>query len=217
MQTWSDALKTVKQSASFQQLMHFTQSARNSGKVIYPPADAVFNAFKFTPFHAVKVVILGQDPYHGEGQANGLAFSVNPHIAIPPSLKNIYKEIASDIGTLPPETGDLTPWAQQGVLLLNAVLTVEAHRANSHRNQGWEVFTDAVIASLNDAEQHIVFLLWGAPAQKKAALIDSDKHTILTAPHPSPLSAYRGFFGCKHFSRANQALIEHGQRPIQWV
>ncbi len=215
--TWKAALHDIKQSEAFQGAVAFAQAERNSGKVIYPPAEQVFNAFKQTEFAEVKVVILGQDPYHGAGQANGLAFSVNQGVKIPPSLVNIYKEIASDIGAVPPKHGDLTHWAQQGVLLLNTVLTVEASRANSHRQHGWEVFTDAVISSLNQAEQHIVFLLWGAPAQKKAALIDAQKHTILTAPHPSPLSAYRGFFGCKHFSRANEALIAHGQKPIIWV
>ncbi|PIE74237.1 MAG: uracil-DNA glycosylase [Deltaproteobacteria bacterium] len=217
MKTWSEALKNIKKSDAFQHATHFVKSERNGGKVIYPPVEQVFNAFKHTEFADVKVVILGQDPYHGAGQANGLAFSVNRDVAIPPSLKNIYKEIASDIGAMPPKHGDLTHWADQGVLLLNTVLTVEASRANSHRNQGWEVFTDAVITSLNQTEQHIVFLLWGAPAQKKALLVDATKHTILKAPHPSPLSAYRGFFGCRHFSRANEALIAHGQTPIIWV
>lgn len=217
MNTWKAALADIKQSDEFRHATHFVSDERNSGKVIYPPAEQVFNAFKHTEFADVKVVILGQDPYHGAGQANGLAFSVNRDIAIPPSLRNIYKEIADDIGAAPPKHGDLTAWADQGVLLLNTVLTVEANNANSHRNQGWETFTDAVIQSLNQAEQHIVFLLWGAPAQKKSALIDGNKHTILTAPHPSPLSAYRGFFGCKHFSRANKALIVHGQNPIIWV
>lgn len=217
MQTWSEALRNLKQSEAFRHATHFAQSERNSGKIIYPPTEQVFNAFKHTEFAAVKVVILGQDPYHGEGQANGLAFSVNKGVTIPPSLVNIYKEIATDIGAIPPKHGDLTHWADQGVLLLNTVLTVEANRANSHRAQGWETFTDGVITSLNQAEQHIVFLLWGRPAQQKAALIDNSHHTLLTAPHPSPLSAYRGFFGCQHFSRANEALVAHGQTPIIWV
>lgn len=217
MQTWTNALADIKQSDSFRHVNHFVQAQRQAGKVIYPPSEQVFNAFKYTEFADVKVVILGQDPYHGEGQANGLAFSVNPQIKIPPSLVNIYKEIAADIGAEPPKNGDLTPWAKQGVLLLNAVLTVQANQANSHRGQGWEAFTDAVIQALNHAEQHIVFLLWGKPAQQKARLIDAKRHTILTAPHPSPLSAYRGFFGCKHFSRANKALLKHGQKPIIWA
>lgn len=214
--TWADALKTIKQSENFAKVTHFVQQERQAGKIIYPPVNQVFNAFKQTEFNQVKVVILGQDPYHGEGQANGLAFSVNPDIAIPPSLVNIYKEIESDIGTPPPKNGDLTHWAKQGVLLLNTVLTVEAHQANSHRGKGWEEFTDSVIQSLNQAEQHIVFLLWGKPAQTKIDLIDK-RHTILTAPHPSPLSAYRGFFGCQHFSKTNKALIDHWQDPIQWA
>ncbi|PID58494.1 MAG: uracil-DNA glycosylase [Gammaproteobacteria bacterium] len=217
MNTWKEALHDIKQSEAFLHATQFANSERHSGKVIYPPAEQVFAAFKHTEFSEVRVVILGQDPYHGAGQANGLAFSVNKGIKIPPSLVNIYKEIATDIGAAPPKHGDLTHWAKQGVLLLNTVLTVQANQAHSHKNQGWEVFTDAVIASLNDAPQHVVFLLWGAPAQKKAALIDGNKHTVLTAPHPSPLSAYRGFFGCKHFSRANEALVAHGQQPIIWV
>lgn len=217
MQTWKTALADIKQSDDFRRINHFVNAERKSGKTIYPSAEAVFSAFKYTEFHDVKVVILGQDPYHGAGQANGLAFSVNPDIKMPPSLVNMYKEIADDIGAAPPKSGDLTPWAKQGVLLLNTVLTVEANLANSHRGQGWETFTDAVIQSLNAAEQHIVFLLWGKPAQQKSHLIEGSRHTILTAPHPSPLSAYRGFFGCKHFSRANEALIANGQKPIIWV
>lgn len=213
---WQEVLAGIKQSDTFRQVTQFAQHERQQGKTIYPPSNQVFNAFKYTEFFQVKVVILGQDPYHGHGQANGLAFSVNPDITIPPSLVNIYKEIASDIGVIPPPNGDLTPWAKQGVLLLNTVLTVQANQANSHRKKGWEAFTDAVIQSLNTAEQHIVFLLWGKPAQSKAHLIDS-RHTVLTAPHPSPLSAYRGFFGCKHFSQTNEALIAHWQDPIRWA
>ncbi len=213
---WKDVLASAKQSPHFQQVIQFVKQQRAIGKAIYPPMEQVFNAFKRTEFCDVKVVILGQDPYHGIGQANGLAFSVNKDIKIPPSLVNIYKEITDDIGTTPPKHGDLTHWADQGVLLLNTVLTVEANQANSHRKKGWETFTDEVITSLNQAPQHIVFLLWGKPAQSKIALIDK-RHTILTAPHPSPLSAYRGFFGCKHFSKANQALIDHWQDPIRWA
>lgn len=214
--TWGSVLADLKHSDFFRQLMLFVDRERRQGKSIYPPSEDVFNAFRLTPFAAVSVVILGQDPYHGAGQAHGLAFSVKPPTVIPPSLQNIYKEIADDIGAIPPKHGDLTAWAEQGVLLLNTVLTVEANLANSHRGKGWEKFTDGVINVLNQAPQHIVFLLWGKPAQNKAALIDS-RHTILTAPHPSPLSAYRGFFGCKHFSKANQALVAHGQNPIRWV
>lgn len=216
MKTWTSELHAIKHSEAFQQTIRFVEQQRKSGKVIYPPTSQVFNAFKLTAFSDVKVVILGQDPYHGVGQANGLAFSVNPDIRIPPSLVNIYKELAADLSIPPPQNGDLTHWAKQGVLLLNTVLTVENGKANAHRNQGWETFTDAVIQSLNQAEQHIVFLLWGRPAHSKIPLIDADKHTILTAPHPSPLSAYRGFFGCKHFSQANAALAKHQQSPIQW-
>lgn len=216
MKTWTSELADIKHSEAFQQTIQFVKKERNSGKIIYPPASQVFNAFKLTEFSAVKVVILGQDPYHGQGQANGLAFSVNPSIAVPPSLKNIYKELATDLAISTPTQGDLTHWATQGVLLLNTVLTVEAGKANAHRNQGWETFTDAVIRSLNQAEQHIVFLLWGRPAQGKIPLIEQNKHTVLTAPHPSPLSAHRGFFGCQHFSKTNQALVQHQQTPINW-
>lgn len=216
MKTWTSELANIKKSESFQQTIHFIKQQRENGKVIYPPASQVFNAFKLTDFSHVKVVILGQDPYHGPQQANGLAFSVHRDIRIPPSLLNIYKELADDLCIHMPTHGDLTHWAQQGVLLLNTVLTVEDGHANAHRNQGWEIFTDSVIQSLNNAEQHIVFLLWGRPAQSKISLINQSKHTILTAPHPSPLSAYRGFFGCRHFSKTNTALIEHQQTPIHW-
>lgn len=214
--TWADALADVKQCDFFQHVSQFVEQQRQLGKTIYPPKHQVFSAFQHTEFGQVKVVILGQDPYHGDHQANGLAFSVNPSITIPPSLVNIYKEIEADIGVPAPKNGDLTHWAEQGVLLLNTVLTVEAHQANSHRGKGWEQFTDSVIQVLNHAEQHIVFLLWGKPAQSKIPLIDK-RHTILSAPHPSPLSAYRGFFGCQHFSKTNQALIAHWQDPIQWA
>lgn len=214
---WQDALADTKRSEQFKQIIQFVQQQRRTGKTIYPPESDVFNAFKYTPFSEVKVVILGQDPYHQKGQAHGLAFSVQHNIPVPPSLVNIYKEINNDIGAIPPKHGNLTHWAKQGVLLLNTVLTVEANHANSHKNKGWELFTDEVIRSLNHAEQHIVFLLWGKPAQNKITLVDQNKHTILTAPHPSPLAAYRGFFGCKHFSIANYALVAHGQTPIRWV
>ncbi len=213
---WKDVLAEAKQSEAFTRAYRFANQQRQAGIDVYPPRNQVFNAFKYTEFCDVKVVILGQDPYHGVGQANGLAFSVNPDIKIPPSLVNIYKELADDIGAPPPPNGDLTHWAEQGVLLLNTVLTVAANQANSHRNQGWEEFTDDVIRSLNNAPQHIVFLLWGRPAQSKIPLIDA-RHTVLTAPHPSPLSAFRGFFGCKHFSKANEALIQHAQTPIRWT
>lgn len=214
---WKDVLSDIKKTDTFEQVIQFVAQQRGVGKTIYPPKEQVFNAFKQTEFHQVKVVILGQDPYHGTGQANGLAFSVNKNISLPPSLVNIYKEISSDIGVMTPEHGDLSHWAKQGVLLLNTVLTVEASQANSHRKKGWETFTDTVIQSLNQAPQHIVFLLWGRPAQSKTRLINQQRHTILTAPHPSPLSAYRGFFGCRHFSKTNQALIANSQEPIRWV
>ncbi len=215
--TWTDILAEEKQKDYFLNLMNFVQQQRDSGKTVYPPASQVFAALKLTPFDKIKAVILGQDPYHGPNQANGLAFSVNKGIALPPSLRNIYKEIGQDIGAPCANHGDLTQWADQGVLLLNTVLTVEAGQAHSHKDRGWERFTDTVISGLNQAPQHIVFLLWGSHAQKKAALIDSQKHTILKAPHPSPLSAHRGFLGCKHFSLANQALRQHQQAPIEWV
>ncbi len=215
--TWTDLLSDEKQKDYFQQVVAFVDEQRQQGKTIYPPQENVFAALQLTAFADVKVVIIGQDPYHGPNQANGLAFSVNPGIRLPPSLRNIYKEIESDLDLIMPTNGDLSHWAKQGVLLLNTVLTVEASQAHSHKDKGWETFTDRVIASLNDAPQHIVYLLWGAHAQKKSAMIDKNKHTIFKAPHPSPLSAHRGFFGCKHFSKANQALQSHGQPAIDWL
>ena len=183
---------------------------------IFPPADDIFNAFAFTPLEKVKVVILGQDPYHGEGQAHGLCFSVKPDVEIPPSLVNIYQELHDDCGCYIPNNGCLTKWATQGVLLLNTVLTVRAHQANSHKGIGWEEFTDAAIRILNEQDRPIVFLLWGRPAQMKKAMLTNPKHLILEAPHPSPLSAYRGFFGCRHFSQANRFLKANGYDPIVW-
>ena len=185
-------------------------------RLIYPPAEDIFNAFAFTPLSKVKVVILGQDPYHGDGQAHGLCFSVKPEVEIPPSLVNIYQELHEDCGCYIPNHGYLKKWADQGVLLLNTVLTVRAHQANSHRGIGWEEFTDAAIRILNEQDRPIVFLLWGRPAQMKKTMLNNPRHRILEAPHPSPLSAYRGFFGCRHFSRANQFLAEHGISPIDW-
>lgn len=182
----------------------------------FPAADDIFNAFVFTPLHKVKVVILGQDPYHGENQAHGLSFSVKPGVAIPPSLVNIYQELADDLGCYIPDNGYLTKWADQGVLLLNTVLTVRAHAANSHRGIGWEEFTDAAIRALNEVERPMVFLLWGRPAQMKRSMLNNPAHLILEAPHPSPLSAYRGFFGCKHFSKANEFLAANQLEPIDW-
>lgn len=184
--------------------------------VIYPPADDLFNAFHFTPLHKVKVVILGQDPYHNEGQAHGLCFSVQKGVEIPPSLQNIYKELHDDLNCSMPSSGYLKKWADQGVLLLNTVLTVRAHEANSHKGIGWEEFTDAAIRILNDQDRPIVFMLWGSFAREKKNMLNNPKHLILEAPHPSPLSAYRGFFGCRHFSKCNAFLIRNGLDPIDW-
>lgn len=189
---------------------------QRSDKNIFPPADSTFNAFKITPFKNVKVVIIGQDPYHGEGQANGLAFSVNNGVRIPPSLRNMYKELHDDCGCNIPSHGDLTHWARQGVLLINSVLTVEEAKAGSHRKLGWQKFTDEAIQKLSEKREGIIFLLWGNYAIEKSGLIDSEKHHILTAMHPSPLSAYRGFFGCRHFSKVNDLLIQQGKQPIDW-
>lgn len=187
-----------------------------STRQIFPPADEIFTAFELTPLSEVKVVIIGQDPYHGDGQAHGLCFSVKPDIETPPSLVNIYKELNSDLGCDIPNNGYLTKWAKQGVLMLNTVLTVRAHQANSHRGIGWETFTDAAIRVLNEQDRPIVYLLWGKPAQMKKSMLNNPKHLILEAPHPSPLSAYRGFFGCRHFSRTNEFLKENGLEPIDW-
>lgn len=187
-----------------------------SKQQIFPPADEIFTAFELTPLSEVKVVIIGQDPYHGEGQAHGLCFSVKPDIETPPSLVNIYKELNTDLGCYIPNNGYLTKWAKQGVLLLNTVLTVRAHQANSHRGIGWEEFTDAAIRILNEQDRPIVYLLWGKPAQAKKSMLNNPKHLILEAPHPSPLSAYRGFFGCRHFSKTNEFLKENGLSPIDW-
>ncbi len=183
---------------------------------IFPAADDIFNAFHLTPLSQVKVVILGQDPYHGDGQAHGLCFSVKPDVEIPPSLENIYKELHDDLGCYIPNNGYLVKWAREGVLLLNTVLTVRAHQANSHRGIGWEQFTDAVIEAVDKEDRPIVFMLWGRPAQMKKSMLHNPNHLILEAPHPSPLSAYRGFFGCKHFSKANAFLKAHGIEPIDW-
>lgn len=185
-------------------------------RLIFPPADDIFNAFAFTPLSEVKVVILGQDPYHGDGQAHGLCFSVKPDVEIPPSLVNIYKELQDDCGCYMPDNGYLVKWAKQGVLLLNTVLTVRAHQANSHRGIGWEEFTDAAIRILNEQDRSIVFILWGRPAQMKKTMLNNPKHLILEAPHPSPLSAYRGFFGSRPFSRTNKFLKQNGLAPIDW-
>lgn len=215
--TWHDVIGAEKQQAYFQQTLSFVDAERQAGKVIYPPAKDVFNAFRFTEFNQVKVVILGQDPYHGPNQAHGLCFSVLPGIKPPPSLVNVYKELAQDIeGFQIPAHGFLQSWAEQGVLLLNTVLTVEQGKAHSHATSGWEVFTDRVIEAINQHQQGVVFLLWGSHAQKKGRFIDRNKHYVLSAPHPSPLSAHRGFLGCRHFSQTNQLLSQQGKTPIHW-
>lgn len=199
----------------YKQLYQTVMKEYNTQK-IYPAPDDIFNAFQLTPFHKVKAVILGQDPYHGEGQAHGLCFSVKPDVEIPPSLVNIYQELHDDCGCYIPDNGYLTKWAEQGVLLLNTVLTVRAHQANSHRGIGWEEFTDAAIRRLNEEDRPIVFILWGRPAQMKKSMLTNPNHLILEAPHPSPLSAYRGFFGSKPFSKTNEFLVAHGVEPIDW-
>ncbi|KYN84287.1 uracil-DNA glycosylase [Vibrio cidicii] len=215
--TWHDVIGAEKQQAYFQQTLSFVDAERQAGKVIYPPVKDVFNAFRFTEFNQVKVVILGQDPYHGPNQAHGLCFSVLPGIKPPPSLVNMYKELAQDIeGFQIPAHGFLQSWAEQGVLLLNTVLTVEQGKAHSHATSGWEVFTDRVIEAINQHQQGVVFLLWGSHAQKKGRFIDRNKHYVLSAPHPSPLSAHRGFLGCRHFSQTNQLLSQQGKTPIHW-
>lgn len=212
---WQPIIVETTNTASYQQLRQFLKSEYQN-QTIYPLMDNIWTAFQWTDFDDVKVVILGQDPYHGPGQAHGLSFSVQPGIAIPPSLKNIYKELEADLGIEPVNHGFLKSWAQQGVFLLNSVLTVRAGQAHSHRDKGWENVTDFAVASLNKKEEPIVFILWGAAAQKKRVLIDEKKHYILTAPHPSPLSAYRGFFGSKPFSKTNELLMQSNQEPIDW-
>lgn len=217
MDTWQQVLAAEKELPYFQAILSRVKAEREQGITVFPPAKEVFNAFKLTEFGAVRVVILGQDPYHNVGQAHGLAFSVREGVVIPPSLLNIYKELSNDIaGFQMPTHGCLNAWAAQGVLLLNTVLTVRAHQAHSHANWGWETFTDRVIEQLNQHRTGLVFMLWGSHAQKKGAMIDRSRHLVLTAPHPSPLSAYRGFLGCRHFSRANQYLRERGEREIDW-
>jgi uracil-DNA glycosylase len=215
--TWHDVIGNEKSQEYFQQIMAFVQSQRDAGKTIYPPAQDVFNAFRYTELTDIKVVIIGQDPYHGPGQAHGLCFSVQPGIKTPPSLVNMYKELAQDVpGFEIPAHGYLKSWAEQGVLLLNTVLTVEQGKAHSHAKCGWETFTDRVIEAVNQHCEGVVFLLWGAHAQKKGRVIDRNRHHVLMAPHPSPLSAHRGFFGCGHFSETNQLLEKQGLTPIDW-
>lgn len=213
--TWKTELADIFESPGFRQTAKFARS-QYATREVYPPAGKIFAAFDACPFDKVKVVILGQDPYHGPGQANGLCFSVNPGVRMPPSLVNIFKEVSDDTGAPIPADGDLSRWATQGVLLLNATLTVEANHAGSHQGHGWEQFTDLVISRLSRDRDNLVFILWGSYAIRKTALIDTSRHLVLTSPHPSPLSAHRGFFGNHHFSRANAYLLSHGQSPIQW-
>ena len=212
---WKEALQEEYSKEYYRKLFTFIKDAY-SKSVVYPPSGDIFNAFHLTPMEKVKVVILGQDPYHNDGQAHGLCFSVKKGVETPPSLVNIYKELEDDMGCYIPNNGNLEKWAKQGVLLLNTVLTVRAHQANSHRGIGWEQFTDAAIRILDQEDRPIVFLLWGRPAQMKASMLHNPKHLILEAPHPSPLSAYRGFFGCKHFSKANEFLKANGVEPVDW-
>lgn len=213
---WLDCIQDEFRKPYYRELYQFVRKEYNT-HVIYPPADDIFNAFHFTPLSQVKVLILGQDPYHGEHQAHGLCFSVLPdQPELPPSLQNIYKELQDDLGCYIPNNGYLKKWADQGVLMLNTVLTVRAHQAGSHQGKGWEQFTDAIIQAVNAQDRPIVYLLWGKPAQSKIPMLTNPKHLILKAPHPSPLSAYRGFFGCRHFSQTNDFLQKNGIDPIDW-
>ena len=215
--SWKNRLESEFSQPYMISLRQFLVERKGGGAVIYPPGDLIFNAMNSTPFEAVNVVILGQDPYHGPGQAHGLCFSVLDGVAIPPSLINIYKELEADLGSARPVNGNLQNWAGQGVLLLNAVLTVEQGRAGAHQGKGWEEFTDRIVSELNESRDGLVFMLWGSYAMKKGAMIDRSRHLVLTAPHPSPLSAHRGFLGCRHFSKANEWLVQHGQSPVEWV
>lgn len=213
---WKNLLGDVFDQEFMINLRQFLKNEIDSKRYFYPSAKLLFNAFDACPYERVKLVILGQDPYHGDGQANGMSFSVARNMPIPPSLKNIYKELHDDIGMNIPHHGDLTGWAKQGVLLLNTVLSVRANTPMSHRDQGWEEFTDHVIRQLNTHKENLVFLLWGSHAQSKASLLDDNKHCLLKSTHPSPLSAHRGFLGCRHFSQANDYLTQHGITPIDW-
>jgi uracil-DNA glycosylase len=214
--SWAEVLREEFDKPYFEELTDFVKAEYQSKRVFPPPSD-IFKAFDLCPFDQVKVVILGQDPYHGPNQAHGLCFSVNKDIPMPPSLQNIYKEISTDLGVAVPSHGNLESWAHQGVFLLNATLTVIAGFAGSHQKKGWEIFTDEVIRLISEKKEHVVFMLWGAYAQDKEWMIDSKKHLILKAPHPSPLSAHRGFFGCRHFSQANEYLKAQGMKEIDWV
>lgn len=212
---WKEVLQGEFSKTYYKELYQTIKKEYNESK-IFPPADEIFNAFHYTPLSEVKVVIIGQDPYHNDNQAQGLCFSVRPEVDIPPSLVNIYKELHDDLGCPIPNHGSLVNWAKQGVLLLNTVLTVRAHEANSHRGIGWETFTDAAIQAVNELDKPIVFILWGKPAQNKKKMLNNPKHLILEAPHPSPLSSYRGFFGSKPFSKTNEFLVKNGENPIDW-
>lgn len=214
--SWQAMLGDELHKPYMEALRAFLKQEKATGKIIYPPSPLIFNAFNHTPFEQVRVVIIGQDPYHGPGQAHGLSFSVPKGIALPPSLQNIFKEISTDLNVKMTGSGDLTPWADQGVLLLNATLTVEQAQAGSHQNKGWERFTDAVITALNQHREGLVFVLWGSYAQKKGNMIDAHRHLVLKSVHPSPLSAHRGFFGNHQFSKINQYLTQRGQTPINW-
>lgn len=214
--SWKNVLGDERKKEYFKNILAFIEKERASGKIIYPQNKDIFNALSFTPFNEVKVVILGQDPYHGPNQAHGLCFSVNHGIAKPPSLKNIFKELSSDLGVTEPNHGNLENWAKQGVLLLNTVLSVQAGNAHSHARIGWEEFTDFIVNALNEQAENLVFMLWGSHAQKKASFVDGSKHCVLKAPHPSPLSAHRGFFGCRHFSKANEYLKSVGKETVNW-
>ncbi|MAD45751.1 MAG: uracil-DNA glycosylase [Oceanospirillaceae bacterium] len=214
--SWQAVLGAEFDKPYMHNLREFLKQEKAAGKVIFPPGAQIFNAFNHTPFDQVRVVIIGQDPYHGPGQAHGLSFSVQPGVKVPPSLVNIFKEIEADLGIRMSGSGDLTPWADQGVLLLNATLTVEQANAGSHQKKGWEEFTDAAIKALNEQRSGLVFVLWGSYAQKKGSVIDPQRHLVLKSPHPSPLSAHRGFFGNRQFSSINQYLINQGQAPVNW-
>lgn len=214
--SWLNALESEFRASYMQSLKHFLRKEKDAKKIIFPNSKEVFNAFNYTPLEKVKVVIIGQDPYHGPGQAHGLCFSVRPEVPIPPSLVNIYQELHADLGIAIPDHGCLIPWAKQGVLLLNAVLTVEQSKAASHQGKGWEIFTDKVIAVLNDEPRPIVFVLWGSYAQRKGSVIDERRHLVIRSVHPSPLSAYRGFLGSRPFSQINDFLLKQGQTPIDW-
>lgn len=214
--SWMAVMGDVFESPGMHQLREFLLQEKQRGAVVYPPGKDIFNAFKYTPFDRVKVVILGQDPYHGAGQAHGLCFSVQPGVQVPPSLQNIFKEIQADLGTPRPDHGCLVHWATQGVLLLNDVLTVRAGQPQSHGGHGWEQFTARAILELNRRRDHLVFALWGRNAQVKAGHVDANRHLVLKAPHPSPLSAHSGFLGCRHFSTINRYLVDHGTAPIEW-